>query len=129
MKRFVEGEDRTQNTLFPERLDDYICEDNPVRVCGSRIDRQGGRREGERRSSRSWGSYKAHYVLHSNRLSVCLPSSDGIGTLLPKTAQVFALFPPSPHPGGMRALSNRATGARAHSHRTAREGDAVGQRA
>jgi transposase len=32
MKRFVEGEDRSQGTLFPERLDDYICEDNPVRV-------------------------------------------------------------------------------------------------
>lgn len=32
MKRFVEGEDRTQSTLFPERLDDYIGEDNPVRV-------------------------------------------------------------------------------------------------
>ena len=32
MKRFVEGENRTQSTLFPERLDDYICEDNPVRV-------------------------------------------------------------------------------------------------
>jgi hypothetical protein len=32
MKRFVEGEDRSQSTLFPERLDDYICEDNPVRV-------------------------------------------------------------------------------------------------
>ena len=24
MKRFVEGEDRTQSTLFPERLDEYI---------------------------------------------------------------------------------------------------------
>jgi transposase len=32
MKRLVEGEDRSQSTLFPERLDDYICEDNPVRV-------------------------------------------------------------------------------------------------
>src|ERR1700723_3540109 len=32
MKRFVEGEDRSQSTLFPERLDDYICEDNPVRA-------------------------------------------------------------------------------------------------
>jgi transposase len=32
MKRFVEGEDRTQSTLFPERLDEYIAEDNPVRV-------------------------------------------------------------------------------------------------
>jgi len=32
MKRFVEGEDRTQATLLPECLDDYIGEDNPVRV-------------------------------------------------------------------------------------------------
>jgi transposase len=32
MKRFVEGEDRSQSTLFPERLDDYVGEANPVRV-------------------------------------------------------------------------------------------------
>jgi transposase len=32
MKRFIEGEDRSQITLFPEHLDDYIAEDNPVRV-------------------------------------------------------------------------------------------------
>jgi transposase len=32
MKRFVEGVDRGQSTLFPERLEDWICEDNPVRV-------------------------------------------------------------------------------------------------
>ena len=32
MKRFVEGEDRNQVTLLPECLDDYIGEDNPVRV-------------------------------------------------------------------------------------------------
>ena len=32
MKRFVEGVDRGQSTLFPERLDDWIGEDNPVRV-------------------------------------------------------------------------------------------------
>src|SRR5271154_5140085 len=32
MKRFIEGEDRTQVTLFPESLDDYVVEDNPVRV-------------------------------------------------------------------------------------------------
>jgi hypothetical protein len=29
MKRFIEGEDRSQSTLFPEHLDDYITEDNP----------------------------------------------------------------------------------------------------
>ena len=32
MKRFVEGMDRGQSTLFPECLEDWICEDNPVRV-------------------------------------------------------------------------------------------------
>ena len=32
MKRFVEGENRSQSTLFPEYLDDYIAEDNPVRA-------------------------------------------------------------------------------------------------
>jgi len=32
MKRFVEGADRGQSTLFPECLEDWICEDNPVRA-------------------------------------------------------------------------------------------------
>lgn len=32
MKRFIEGEDRQQVTMLPECLDDYIAEDNPVRV-------------------------------------------------------------------------------------------------
>ena len=32
MKRFVEGRDREQSTLFPECLEDWIDEDNPVRV-------------------------------------------------------------------------------------------------
>ena len=32
MKRFIEGEDRGQSTLFPERLDDWVGEDNAVGV-------------------------------------------------------------------------------------------------
>jgi transposase len=32
MKRFIEGEDRTQVTLLPECLDDYVEGENPVRV-------------------------------------------------------------------------------------------------
>ena len=32
MKRFVEGEDRRQTTLLPEAVDDYVSEENPVRV-------------------------------------------------------------------------------------------------
>lgn len=38
MKRFVEGADRDQATLFPECLEDWIDEDNPVRVVDVFID-------------------------------------------------------------------------------------------
>jgi transposase len=32
MSRFIEEDSRTQTTLFPERLEDFIAEDNPIRV-------------------------------------------------------------------------------------------------
>src|ERR1700758_2323423 len=38
MKRFVEGEDRRQGALLPHCLDDYVTEDNPVRVIEAFID-------------------------------------------------------------------------------------------
>jgi transposase len=38
MKRFVEGEDRRQAYLLPESLDEYVSEDNPVRVVEVFID-------------------------------------------------------------------------------------------
>ena len=38
MKRFVEGEDRSQVTRPPECLDDYIGEDDPVRVIDVFVD-------------------------------------------------------------------------------------------
>jgi transposase len=38
MKRFVEGVDREQGTLFPLLLDDWINEDNPVRVIEVFVD-------------------------------------------------------------------------------------------
>jgi len=38
MKRFVEGADRGQSTLFPDRLDDWIGEDNAVRVVDVFVD-------------------------------------------------------------------------------------------
>ncbi len=38
MKRFIEGVDRGQGTLFPERLEDWIAEDNPVRVIDVFVD-------------------------------------------------------------------------------------------
>jgi transposase len=38
MKRFVDGVDRRQSTLFPECLEDWINEDNPVRVVDVFVD-------------------------------------------------------------------------------------------
>ena len=38
MKRFVEGEDRRQSWLLPDSLDDYVSQDNPVRVVEVFID-------------------------------------------------------------------------------------------
>jgi transposase len=38
MKRFIEGIDRGQSTLFPERLEDWVGEDNAVRVIDIFVD-------------------------------------------------------------------------------------------
>ena len=38
MKRFVEGADREQSTLFPAYLEDWVGEDNPVRVVDVFVD-------------------------------------------------------------------------------------------
>ena len=38
MKRFIDGIDRSQGLLLPERLEDYVHEDNPVRVVDAFVD-------------------------------------------------------------------------------------------
>jgi transposase len=38
MKRFVEGEDRRQGVLLPEYLDEYVADENPVRVIDVFVD-------------------------------------------------------------------------------------------
>ena len=38
MSGFIEGESRSQATLFPERIDDYIAEENAVRVVDVFVD-------------------------------------------------------------------------------------------
>ena len=38
MKRFIEGENRFQSTLFPESLEDYIAKDNSIRIVDAFID-------------------------------------------------------------------------------------------
>jgi hypothetical protein len=39
MGRFVEGMGRGQTTLFPECLEDWICEDNPVRAIDAFVEK------------------------------------------------------------------------------------------
>jgi transposase len=38
MKRFIEGASWSQSTLFPEYLEDWVGEDNPVRVIDVFVD-------------------------------------------------------------------------------------------
>ena len=38
MKRFIEGSDRGQRTLLPECLEEWVAEDNPVRVVDAFVD-------------------------------------------------------------------------------------------
>jgi len=38
MKRVIAGENRSQSVLFPEGLDDYISDDNPVRAIDVFVD-------------------------------------------------------------------------------------------
>ena len=39
MKRFIEGENRYQSTLFPESLEDYIAEDNAIRIVDAFVNK------------------------------------------------------------------------------------------
>jgi len=39
MKRFIEGENRFQSTLFPESLEDYIAADNSIRIVDAFVDK------------------------------------------------------------------------------------------
>ena len=38
MSGFVEGTDRSQRTLFPAQLEDYVAEDNPVRAVDAFVE-------------------------------------------------------------------------------------------
>jgi transposase len=38
MSGFIEGIDRSQVTLFPSRMEDWICDDNPVRIVDVFVD-------------------------------------------------------------------------------------------
>jgi transposase len=38
MSRFIEGGSRSQGVLFPERLEDWVAEDNPVRAVDAFVE-------------------------------------------------------------------------------------------
>ena len=38
MSGFISGADRSQGTMFPAQLEDYVAEDNPVRVIDFFVD-------------------------------------------------------------------------------------------
>lgn len=38
MSHHIKGQSRTQTTLFPEALDDFVIEDNAVRVIDAFVD-------------------------------------------------------------------------------------------
>jgi transposase len=50
MSSFIKGRGRTQSTLFPECLDDYVGEDNPVRVVDAYVDELNLKRMGFERA-------------------------------------------------------------------------------
>ena len=38
MSHHIKGQSRTQATLFPEALDDFVTDENPVRVIDAFVD-------------------------------------------------------------------------------------------
>ncbi|MFT7373238.1 MAG: hypothetical protein ACI9T9_001938 [Oleiphilaceae bacterium] len=38
MSRHIKGQSRTQTTLFPKAIDDFVTEDNPIRVIDLSVD-------------------------------------------------------------------------------------------
>ena len=39
MSRFIEGQHRQQSTLSPERIDDYITDENPVKFVDAFVNK------------------------------------------------------------------------------------------
>src|SRR3984893_6442319 len=53
MAGFVSGTDRNQGTMFPAQLEDYVAEDNPVRVIDLFVNRVQSSRRLERECQRN----------------------------------------------------------------------------
>ncbi len=71
MKRFIEAEDRTQVTLLPECLDDFVAEDNSVRVVDAfveELDLQDLGFDGVRPACTGWPAYHPAVLL---KIQIC----------------------------------------------------------
>ena len=93
MKRFIEGEERSQITLLPECLDDYIAEDNPVRVVDVFVD--------ELQICASWASMVRSRRPPAGRVSPGGPAED----LHLRLSQPHSV---EPAPGARSAAQRRA---------------------
>jgi hypothetical protein len=65
MKRYIEGDCRTQTIMMPESLDDYVTETNPMRVVDVFVELL------------AWQVWLHFIETHSDRRP-CLPSCDFI---------------------------------------------------
>ncbi len=69
MKRFIEGENRFQSTLFPESLEDYIAEDNAIRIVDAFVNKLYLNElgfEGAEPSATEWPGYQPAVLLKRN---------------------------------------------------------------
>ncbi len=70
MSGFISGADRSQGTMFPAQLEDYVAEDNPVRVIDCFVDRLDLRELGF--SSVDQGDGKANLPSRADAEDLCL---------------------------------------------------------
>lgn len=61
MKRFIDGVDRSQGLLLPDRLEDYVYEDNPVRVVDAFVEALDWGELGFEAANRSAGGRPAYH--------------------------------------------------------------------
>jgi len=84
MTRFVEGEERSQSVLFPERLEDWISENNPVRVVDVFVDELDLKALGfERATAAETGRPGYHPAIRGDRRDQVAPDPKTGPTRLP----------------------------------------------
>ena len=89
MKRFVEGDDRKQVALLPECVDDYIGQDNPVRVIDAFVDELNLAELGFNGTTPALTgrpSYHPGVMLKIDRKSTRLNSSHALTSRMPSSA-------------------------------------------